>query len=253
MIKVVILGGGNIATHLADVFIRHSSISLVQVYNRTLSALEPLKKHVPITNNLNKLKKADIYIIAVSDNAIELISSKIKIGNSVVVHTSGSTSINVLDKHKNFGVFYPLQSFSKDTPIDFSNIPICLEANNKKDETLLKKLATKISKTHYLINSEQREKLHIAAVFVNNFVNHLYYIGYEICSANEIDSEILQPLIQETARKTARFSPYKVQTGPALRGDTTTILKHLEKLSKNHQEIYKLLSHSIATTYGKKL
>lgn len=253
MIKVVILGGGNIATHLAHVFIKHSSISLVQVYNRTIGALKPLKKFVPITDNLNKLKKADIYIIAVSDNAIELVSSNIKIGKSFVVHTSGSTSINVLDKHENFGVFYPLQSFSKDTPLDFSNIPICLEANNKKGESLLKKLATKISKTHYLINSEQREKLHVAAVFVNNFVNHLYYIGDEICSANEIDSDILQPLIQETAKKTARFSPYKAQTGPALRGDKHTIEKHLEKLTKNQQEIYKLLSHSIASTYGKKL
>jgi len=253
MIKVVIIGGGNVATHLADVFINTAGISLVQMYNRSLSAIEPLQKDTAITDDIDYLKKADVYIIAISDNAIEQLSSKINAGKTIVVHTSGSTSMNALNRHKNYGVFYPLQTFSKDNPIDFSSIPICLDANNSVNLSLLKKLAKKISQSLHIVNSEQREQLHTAAVFVNNFVNHLYHIGNEICTKHEIESDILQPLIQETARKAARFSPYTAQTGPARRGDRLTIEKHLEKLSKNQQEIYKLLSHSIAATYGKKL
>jgi len=253
MIKVIIIGGGNVAMHLAKIFVKTEGISLVQIYNRSISAIEPLKKQTPITDDINKLKKADIYIIAVSDKVIEQLSSKINAGKAIVVHTSGSTSINVLQQHKNYGVFYPLQTFSKDNPIDFLSIPICLEANNPDNLLLLEKLAKKISQTHHFVNSEQREQLHTAAVFVNNFVNHLYHIGNEICTEHKIESNILQPLIQETARKAARFSPYTAQTGPARRGDRHTIEKHLEKLSKNQQEIYKLLSHSIASTYGKKL
>lgn len=253
MIKVIIIGGGNVAMHLADILVKTAGISLVQIYNRSISAIEVLKEHTAITDDINKLKKADIYIIAVSDNAIKELSSKINAGKMIVVHTSGSTSMNVLQQHKNYGVFYPLQTFSKDNPVDFSNIPICLEANNPENLLLLEKFAKKISQTYHFINSEQREQLHTAAVFVNNFVNHLYHIGNEICTEHEIESAILQPLIQETAKKAARFSPYTAQTGPARRGDRLTIEKHLEKLRKNQQEIYKLLSHSIAATYGKKL
>lgn len=253
MIKAVILGGGNVATHLAAIFIKTAGISLVQVYNRSITAIEPLREHTAITNDIKKLKKADIYIIAVSDNAINKISSKITKQNALVVHTSGSTTIDVLQSHKNYGVFYPLQTFSKNTPVDFSNIPICLEANNPNDLSLLENLASKISNTHYHINSKQREHLHTAAVFVNNFTNHLYYIGNQICKEHDMEPTILQPLLQETAKKTARFSPYTAQTGPARRGDKLTIEKHLEKLTQNQQEIYKLLSHSIASTYGKKL
>ncbi len=253
MIKVVIIGAGNVATHLAEVFIKTTSISLIQVFNRSISAIQPLKDHTALTNDISKLKKADIYIIAVSDKAIEELSAKINPKKAIVVHTSGSTPLKVLKQHKNYGVFYPLQTFSKDNPVDFSSIPICLEANNHDNLLLLEKLAKKLSQTYHFINSEQRAHLHTAAVFVNNFVNHLYHIGNVICKENEIESDILQPLIQETARKAARFSPYSAQTGPARRGDGRTIEKHLEKLSKNQQEIYKLLSHSIAATYGKKL
>ena len=253
MLKVVILGGGNLAMHLANVFLKTSDISLVQVYNRTLSHITQLQKHISITNDLETLEKADIYIICVSDHAIELLSSNVPVSKALVVHTSGSTTMDILNSHKRHGVFYPLQTFSKNRKISFKKIPICIESNNSDDLVLLKELASKISKNSHVVNSEQREQLHMAAVFVNNFVNHLYHIGNDICTENKIQPEILQALIQETAKKTARFSPYEAQTGPARRGDETTIKKHLEKLSNNQQEIYKLLSHSIATTYGKKL
>lgn len=253
MIKLVILGGGNLAIHLANVMLKTADVSLVQIYNRSISAIQQFEKQVAITDDYKKLKKADLYIICVSDNAIETISSKITSGNSLVVHTSGSTAMSVLKSHKRYGVFYPLQTFSKKRRVNFSKVPICLESNNSDDLKLLTKLASKISKSTYFINSEQREQLHTAAVFVNNFVNHLYHIGNEICTEHNVEPNILQPLIEETAKKAARFSPYEAQTGPARRGDKITIEKHLKKLSKNQEEIYKLLSHSIATTYGKKL
>lgn len=253
MIKVIILGGGNLAVHLANAFIKTSGVSLVQMFNRTRSSIAKFGDKTAITDDLTKLKKADIYIICVSDNAIGSLATSINVSDALVVHTSGSTAMVALKSHKRQGVFYPLQTFSKNRKISFKKIPICLESNNLDDLKLLQELASKISKNTYVINSEQREQLHLAAVFVNNFVNHLYHIGNDICTENKIQPEILQALIQETAKKTARFSPYEVQTGPAKRGDKIIIEKHLKKLIKNQQEIYKLLSHSIANTYGKKL
>ncbi|NOR28182.1 MAG: DUF2520 domain-containing protein [Lutibacter sp.] len=253
MIKVIILGGGNVAYHLTNKLLKNTSVELIQVYNRTIETIEYLKTKTSITTNISELKDADIYIIAVSDNAIPNLSSKLKFTNKLVVHTSGSVAITELQSNSNKGVFYLLQSFSKERKIDFSTIPICIEAEDKKDLELLENLANSISKNCYQINSVQREKLHVAAVFVNNFVNHLYYIGGEICNKNNIPLQILQPLIQETATKITELSPFEAQTGPAKRNDTKTIKKHKAMLTANQQEIYTLLTKSIYKTYGEKL
>jgi len=253
MIKVSILGGGNVAHHLAHVFFKRKGVFLVEVYNRTLESIHDLQDITAITNQLSKLKKADIYIICVADDAIELISNKLNQTDTLIVHTSGSTSIEVLRNHKRIGVFYPLQTFSKDRKLNFKNIPICVEANKQKDLNLLSKLAVSIFNKRYLINSYQRKKLHIAAVFVNNFVNHLYHTANDLCDDNHVSFEILKPLIIETAKKIKEISPKKAQTGPARRGDQKTINKHLKELNEKQQEIYKLLSNSISDIYGKKL
>ena len=253
MVKVVLIGGGNVAFHLAKVLIKASDVALEQVYNRSISSIKHLENHTLITDNIQNLIKADIYIICISDTSIKEIATKIDIPNSLVVHTSGSTSINVLDMHKRNGVFYPLQTFSKARGIKFKDIPICLESNNNHDLILLEKLAKTISSQIYHIDSNQRKQLHTAAVFVNNFVNYLYTIGNEICTKSEIDPKILQPLIQETARKITDLDAFDAQTGPARRGDKQVIKNHFENLSDNHREIYKLLSQSIADKYGKKL
>jgi len=253
MIKVVILGGGNVAYHLTNQLLNNTSVELVQVYNKTIESLQYLKNKTSITTNISELKDADIYVIAVSDNAISELSSKLNFQNKLVVHASGSVAINELQSNSNKGVFYLLQSFSKERDVDFSTIPICIEAENKKDLELLENLANSISKNCYQINSDQRKKLHIAAVFVNNFVNHLYHIGNEICEENRIPFQILQPLIQETANKISELSPFEAQTGPAKRNDTKTIEKHKAMLTANQQEIYTLLTKSIYKTYGEKL
>jgi len=253
MIKVVLLGGGNVAHHLAKVFIKSVEVSLVQVFNRAIESIQNLKNHVEVIDDYKKLKKADIYIICVSDTAIKIVSSKIPKGKGLVVHTSGSTSMEVLKHHQNRGVFYPLQTFSKSRSVNFLEIPICIEANNVGDLKILENLAKSISDNLYKINSKQRERVHIAAVFVNNFVNHLYNIGDEICKEQQIKPAILYPLIKETAYKIKEIAPFEAQTGPARRSDTNIITKHLSNLNQNQREIYKLLSDSISLNYGKKL
>jgi len=245
MIDVIILGNGNVATQLAKAFIKSKDINLVQIYARSSSNKYLTKKKIPITNSIKSIKNADLYIIAISDDAINGFSEKLNFKNKLVVHTSGSVSINDLKYNANKGVFYPLQSISKNKKISFKKIPICLEAENKKDYKLLEKVANSISKKVYHINSEQRKSLHVAAVFVNNFTNHLYKIGKDICDEHKVDFEILKPLISETAKKITKLSPLQVQTGPAVRNDDKTIKKHLKLLSKKQQNIYTLLTNSI--------
>ncbi len=253
MIKVVILGGGNVALHLTTHLLKTKDVKVVQVYNRSINKIKHLDKDTSITNSLTMLKDADIYIICISDDDISKLSSKLNFKNKLVVHTSGSVAMSELKSSSNKGVFYLLQSFSKNRELDFSQIPICIEAENNEDLILLEKLGNLISSNLYYINSDQRKNLHIAAVFINNFVNHLYQIGNEICENNKIPFEILQPLIQETAKKIIELSPLEAQTGPAKRNDTNTIEKHKIMLAANQEEIYTLLSKSIHTTHGKKL
>ena len=253
MIKVVILGGGNVAYHLTSHFLKSSKVKVVQVYNRSIEKIQYLKNYTSITTNLADLKDADVYIISVSDNAITNLSLKLNLKNKLVVHTSGSVAMNELKSNSNKGVFYLVQSFSKNHQLDFSTIPICIEAEKDEDLILLEKIANLISKHIYFINSEQRKQLHVAAVFVNNFVNHLYKLSSDICEENKIPFEILQPLIEETAKKITSLSPFEAQTGPAKRNDIKTIEKHKAMLTNNQQEIYTLLTKSIYKTYGEKL
>jgi predicted short-subunit dehydrogenase-like oxidoreductase (DUF2520 family) len=144
------------------------------------------------------------------------------------------------------GVFYPLQTFSKNVAVDFSEIPICLETQIDADFAILEKVARSISDKVLNISELQRQALHVSAVFVNNFVNQLYQIGNEICLENNISFEVLKPLILETAKKLMTLSPKEAQTGPASRNDKQTIERHLKFLSdENQRNIYKILTQSI--------
>lgn len=246
MIKVVILGSGNVAQHLIKVFLQTEEVSLVQVFARQPNQLTHLLPTAKIVSDYQKIIEADVYIISVSDNAIAEVSFQLPFENRLVVHTSGSSDLSVLNNKNRKGVFYPLQTFTKGKKVDFTPIPICLEAENEQDYQLLEQLGNSISKKVFNINSEQRKSLHVAAVFVCNFVNHLYQIGNKICEANQIPFKILHPLIQETAQKILELTPKEAQTGPALRNDTQTIEKHLDFLSnENYKTIYQLLTQSI--------
>ena len=253
MIKVSIIGSGNLAQHLIQAFQSNPSIELVQVMVRNPKTVAHLLDSNRIISDYTQLQEADLYIIAVSDDAISEVSAALPFENRLVAHTSGTVSINSLDPKNHRAVFYPLQTFSKDKPIDFKSVPICLEAENETDVQILKQLAHSISNAVYEINSEQRKALHVAAVFVNNFVNYLYQMGNEICDTNAIPFEILKPLIQETANKIATLSPKNAQTGPAKRNDLKTIAAHEEFLKdENQAAIYKLLTQSLQNN-GKKL
>jgi predicted short-subunit dehydrogenase-like oxidoreductase (DUF2520 family) len=253
MTKVVVLGAGNVAHHLITAFKKTSDITVAQVWARHTDSFTNLLSSEFICNDLSQLQNADVYILAVSDDAIISLSAQLPFSDKLVVHTSGSVALEALNDKNRKGVFYPLQTFSKSKTLDFNTIPICIEATNDSDYKTLERVAKAISKVTHTINSDQRKALHVSAVFVSNFVNHLYQIGEEICKKNQLDFAILQPLILESANKILTLSPKEAQTGPAKRQDTKTINAHLNFLTeKNQKEIYKLLTKSIIDN-GKKL
>lgn len=253
MIEVVLLGTGNVATHLFRAFSASEGIRVKQVYNHSARSLKTFEREISTTTSLSSLVDADLYLLALKDDAICDTAKKLQERKALIAHTSGSVPLDALAFDRS-GVFYPLQTFSKEKEVDYTSIPFCLEARKPSDLILLKKLALAVSNKAFEIDSHQRKKLHLSAVFVCNFVNHLYTIGEKICKENEIPFEILHPLINETAKKIESASPAEVQTGPAIRGDQSTINAHLELLnSTENTELYQLFTKAIQTFHGKKL
>lgn len=257
MIKLCVIGSGNVAQHLIvalqNSIFNGTEIELVQVHSKVIARVSHLINFNKITSDWKTLAEADLYIIAVSDGAISSVSEQIPFKNKLVVHTSGAVSVDKLSSNNRKGVLYPLQTFSKKRSLNFKNIPICLESQNASDFQLLQKVAQSLSDSVHVINSEQRKAMHLAAVFVNNFTNHLYKIGNDICVEHNLSFEILKPLIQETAEKIMQLSPIDSQTGPAIRNDNETINAHLAFLkTENQKNIYKIITQSIQSN-GKKL
>lgn len=251
MISVILLGAGNVATHLYKAFKASKSITVKQWYNRTYSGISSYANEVETIDQLTELKPADIYILAVSDDSISQLSKDLPFENRLIAHTSGSVSIHDMDKKNQRAVFYPLQTFSKDAELNFSEIPICIEVTEKPNLQFMKNLAETVGCKPYKINTEQRQTLHLSAVFVNNFTNQLYRIAHEISDAKSINFDILKPLILETAKKVQEMSPYMAQTGPAKRNDKKTIKRHLKQIeSEEHKAIYELLTASIKKTHN---
>lgn len=251
MIKIVLIGAGNVASHLYKAFGKTAVAEVIQVFSQHAESLSEYKEEVETTTSLSKLKPADLYLVAVKDDAITQVITEISKPARFIVHTSGSVAMpNVSGKN---GVFYPLQTFSKNVDVDFSNIPICLEASEEKSLELLQELANSISEKVFSISTEQRKSLHLAAVFVSNFSNHLYALAAEFCEANQVPFETLHALMLETTRKAVENNPNEVQTGPAIRHDQETIQKHLGQLKDPQlKEIYSILTKSIQA-HGKKL
>ena len=246
MIRLTIIGSGNVAQHLIKTFTKSEGIEIGQVFSRKKESLIHLIDSDKIVTDFSDLKEADLYVISITDDAISEVSAQLPFHNQLVVHTSGTSPIDVLNSKNRRGVFYPLQTFSKNKAVDFSIIPICLEAENDADYHVLETVAKSISNAVFSISSEQRKALHVSAVFVNNFTNHLYQIGQEICEEHQMSFEILKPLIQETADKIKTLNPIDAQTGPAKRNDSGTIEAHLNYLTNQTQkDIYKLLTQSI--------
>jgi len=254
MIRIVFLGFGNIGFHLCNTLYKTNKVAVNQVYNRNFIELPSALKQIPFTTKLSEIKEADIYIIAIPDDAIESFSKSLPFQNKLVVHTSGSMPMHILSNENRKGVFYPLQTFSKNSLVAFKEIPICIEASAASDLKILKELGESLSEKVIEINSEERSKLHLAAVFVNNFTNYLYRISNEILAESKLPFDLLKPLIAETARKIEALSPKDVQTGPAKRNDLKTIEKHLYLLKDSpYKQLYQQLTEAIQSSYGKKL
>jgi len=253
MLKLVLIGTGNVASHLFNAFLNSKEVSIEQVFGRNREKLKKFSKYVPVTSLSSEIKEADIYVIAVSDDVIASIAQLIQHKHGIIAHTSGSVSIKTLN-HKKAAVFYPLQTFTANKKIDFSSIPICLEASNQNDLKVLKKLAKSLSKSVFEVSSFQRKKLHLAAVFANNFTNHLFHISKDLCDSEKLHFDILKPLIYETAKKLEDLNPSEAQTGPAKRNDVEIMQQHLEQLKDPiHKKLYQLISESIIDSNEKKL
>lgn len=248
--KVVIIGAGNVATHIAKALYKANvQVSQVWSYHYKNASLLAKQVNAIAIKELSEVDQdATICLIAVKDDAIAEIISALQDFKGIVAHTSGSVAISVfVSEVKHFGVFYPLQTFSKDKVLGFSNIPLCLEASDDKILDVLKQLANKLSTNVVEISSDKRKILHLAAVFACNFSNHLYALAQELLVENKIDFNLLRPLIAETASKVQDELPKNVQTGPAIRNDLQTLKKQEELLQKqpNLLKIYKTLSESI--------
>ena len=249
--KIVCIGAGNLATQLFQA-LKNAGFEIAQVFSRTESSARELAEmlQVPFTIDTGKIiTNASLYMICVSDDAIEHVAEQLPLTNQLVVHTAGSVSMRVfIGKLTNYGVFYPLQTFSKTRPVDFSHIPVFLEANTPTNLQLLCNVAGAISNRVYHATSEMRIQLHLAAVFGCNFVNHLYHLAAQITQQAGFNFEILSPLILETASKAiVSGNPQNTQTGPAVRNDQEVMQKHIELLATRPewQEIYTMLSRNI--------
>jgi len=251
---VTLIGSGNVATALG-LSLLDNGIKITEIFSPNMSNAKALadKTNCGYVNNIGDLiTTSDLYIIAVPDKAISNIISKLKNIDGIIVHTSGSQSIDVFDNSNfNYAVFYPLQTFTKGKLVDFKDVPICIESPNKATSDLLIQLANKISTKVVTLNSIQRQYLHLTAVTVSNFTNLLYTLSNELLDEKGIDFSLLHPLIKETASKLNEVNPSEAQTGPAKRNDTQTINKHLEILQNypEFKEIYKLLSDQITKKY----
>lgn len=258
--NIAIVGTGQVATHLALVLAQVGH-RIVQIFARDLLKAEQLAMQVnaqAIVNVQDFSTDIDICIIAVSDSAIESIIKQVGqyVPNALVVHTSGSTDINILAKYRaNVGVFYPLQTFSLERVIDWLNVPLLLETDTLDNMSKLEHLAQSLSKRIYKYSSQQRQVLHLSAVMACNFSNLCYDLAYQVMAKQEVDYQLLAPLMMETTEKAIHFQPNQVQTGPAKRQDFNILAQHQQLLSdlgfQQWQSFYQQMSDLIMQQHKK--
>lgn len=261
--NIVIIGTGNLASHLALFISQHSDLNLNQLFNHRKTKEATLlakQSNCDLVSKYNEIvTEADLYIICVNDDSIEevaknLIPLKIK---NLVVHTSGSIDLLTLTNvSKQIGVFYPLQTFSKNDFIDWKSTPILLEANSKTVFFKLKTFSSSFSTIIKTVNSKERLGIHLAAVFGCNFTNALYAVSHQLLkqAISKNNVKLLNPILQQTFNKMLNIGPIRAQTGPAKRDDKITMQKHLALLKTNKQlsSIYKSLSDLIITQQNAK-
>lgn len=244
------LGAGNLATNLSMTLVKNG-FKISQVYSRTERAARTLAEKVGARFTISTKeidRKADIFVVALKDDVVDKVLSQIDFQNKLLIHCAGSLPLSVLEKYSsNAGVFYPLQTFSKNKVVSFDNIPVFIEASSKQNEEIIFSVAEKISNKVMFLNSEKRKVLHVAAVFACNFANYMYAIAADLLKSNHIPFDVLRPLITETAEKVMTMEPEQAQTGPAVRFDKEIINKHFEFLRQNndYRELYMSISKGI--------
>lgn len=248
-----IIGAGNVAWHIAQALSK--KISVKQIYSRDINNAHLLADIVgaEAIDNIDALRDdADLYLISVPDDHIEEIAvASRNIDSGIWAHTSGSMPIDVFRGEKScFGVFYPLQTFSKTKAVDVSKVPMLIEGSDEETTASLLILAQNISTNCRKAASIERRQLHVAAVFACNFVNYMWIQADELLRQSGLNFDLLKPLLAETLDKLNDITPAEGQTGPARRGDFHTIKKHLSMLSEDQAEVYKLLSDKIYALYN---
>jgi len=248
--RIVIIGAGNVATCLAT-SLHAAGHCIEMVYSRTASNAEKLGKllNSRYTDNEDEIRAAQgIQIAAIPDEALIQFSEKRLFGKGLLLHTAGSIPMNILSGcSSEYGVLYPLQTFTAGRDLREHGVPFCIEACNAGSLARIRDLASSVSDTVYELDSESRMMLHLAAVFACNFTNHMYVLAGKIAERAGVPFEILHPLVMETAKKASERSPVMSQTGPAARNDMIIIKKHMDLLSFSPElmELYRLISDSI--------
>ena len=251
---VSFIGSGNVAFHLAKSMVK-AGVIVDDVCSPNRENRESLAKVVnakAIESLSGIATTSDFYIIAVPDDKVKEVVSSLPPVKGIVAHTSGITSLEVISStFENSGVFYPLQTFSKQREVNMATVPFCIEGNTKVAAKKLTDLAGKLSRKIYPVNSNERKELHLAAVFVSNFVNHLYHTANTLVEENGLSFDLLLPLIEEVAAKVKTLSPNAAQTGPARRNDENTLKIHREMLNPHpdFKALYNLITHQIIKQY----
>lgn len=247
--KVVFIGAGNVATHLATELFEHK-LDIVQVYSRSEASSKSLADAVnaAFTTDIEKIStEADLYVFSVKDSVLSDLIGRLPSNNGVWIHTAGSIPMNVFDGYASrYGVFYPFQTFSKGRSVNWSDIPLFIEANDTETLLLLHQLSSLLSENVRVLPSDKRMFVHLTGVFACNFTNHMYALSEAILSKAGLPFDIALPLIDETCMKVHSLSPFEAQTGPALRLDKNVMDKQLEIIDNDRvKEIYRLLSLDI--------
>lgn len=240
--NITIVGLGNVGSNL----LRELSKKNLPV--NQIVTTQSVNYKIDTTNDLTEIKKDNLVIICVPDHDISDVLNQIP-KECEVAYTSGAVTINSLPSRARLGVFYPLQTFSKDREVKFDNIPILIESNNSEFTQELLELAKQISNNVKEVDSEYRKKLHLSAVYVNNFTNHIIYLAEQKAIENNVDFELLRPLLKETIDKLSSYSSYDAQTGPARRNDYNTIDAHYLLLTDQEKALYAIITKSIIDTY----
>lgn len=251
--RIVFLGSGNVATHLA-LAMQHAGHDIVQIYSRTIANAQQLASRLPAcasTDDVGSLcANADVYVFSVKDDALPELAVQVRCDNpaTVFLHTAGSVPLDVFagTSAAHYGVLYPMQTFSKERDVDFREVPCFVEGNDEDALCLVRELSMSLSDSVHELSSERRKSLHLAAVFACNFANHCYHLADRVLSDAGLDFSLFLPLIDCTARKVHTMSPAAAQTGPAIRYDETVINRHLAMLGDPQMRaIYELMSQSI--------